>query len=226
MEQSDFEWRITDTETAGLEGGVCDVAVRAIDKDFNLLWERESLIDPERPISPGASGVHGIVDEMVVDMPTLQEYVDVYGNPFTSERLVVVGHNIQFDIRMLGAVLPVPHRKLCTLKLAKLVWPEGMDDYKLQTLRYTFRLEAGDAHRAMGDVITCHSLLKVAGEKLGTDMYGLMDFCRKPLPKTTKFPCGKHKGTMLKDLPGSYVSWALVNMTNLDDDLKEALQAL
>ena len=216
---------VFDTETASMEGGVCDLAIARIDENFDVVWSIESLIDPERPISPSAMGIHHITNEMVAYEPTLSEFVGLHGNPFDRDGLVVAGHNVAFDCRMVADILPQKYRKLCTLKLARAVWP-GLEDHKLQTLRYHFGLKAGDAHRAMGDVITCVSLIRLIAETKGWSLADMIDESRKPMSPETKLTFGKHKGTKLKDLPKSYISWALREMQNLDPDMREAFEAL
>lgn len=220
-----FEIDVMDTETASLEGGVCDLAIVTIDNDFNVVRQYESLIDPERKISPAAMGIHHITDAMVYDKPTLSEYMDMIGHPFDRGDLIVSGHNVQFDCRMVKAVLPQMYAKLCTLKLARLMYANGeVDNHQLQTLRYSFGLEAGPAHRAMGDVITCISFLKHATQVLNTDLQGVFAYVRKPLSLDTKLTFGKHKGTPLRDLPKSYIHW-LLDLKDLDPDIREALTA-
>lgn len=215
---------VLDTETASLQGGVCDLAIAKINENLEVEWSVESLIDPEVPISASASGIHHITDEMVWDQPTLSEFMEMHNHPLGSDDLVVIGHNVQFDCRMLGVHLPETYRKLCTLKLARNMWPE-LENHKLQTLRYQFKLDAGTAHRAMGDVMTCISLLRYVAELKGTDLAGVMELARKPLSPDTKFPFGKHKGTPLKNVPKSYVRWVL-EKTEIDPDLREALASL
>jgi len=220
MEQRLF---ITDTETAGLEGGVCDLAIVELNENLDIVYQVEHLIDPERPISPSAMGVHHITNEMVEFEPTLSEFMDMSGNPFkASENPIICGHNIAFDVRMLGEHIPPVHTRLCTLKLAKLVWPDA-ENHKLQTLRYLHGLEAGDAHRAMGDVITCISLLRLVAEQRSLDVDDLLALVKRPISLETKLTFGKHKGTKLGDLPATYVHWLLHKADNLDPDLREAL---
>lgn len=219
----DVRFVVADTETASLQGGVCDLAIAIVDKDLNVLWEAESLIDPERPILPAASGIHHITDDMVWQSPTLAEFMEMTGHPFAHPNLVVAGHNIQFDCRMLADVLPPQYERLCTLKLARNHYPE-LSDHKLQTIRYAFKLSAGTAHRAMGDVMTCISFLRMMCEAKQTDMHGLMHLCRLPLSLDSRMPFGKHKDTKLRDIPISYVRW-LVEKTELDPDLHEALSS-
>lgn len=213
---------VADTETAGLDGGVCDIAIAVIDQDFQILWQVESLIDPERPIKPSASGVHGITNDMVQYEPTLAEFMELHSHPF--QRMEIIGgHNIGFDCRMLTGHLPDSYAKLDTLRLARNFWPDGLDDHKLQTLRYTFDLDAGTAHRAMGDVVTCISLLKYMAREQNTDLAGLVELSKRPVSLDTRISFGKHKGTKLKDLDKGYVQWLLNKADNLDPDLREAL---
>lgn len=215
---------VFDTETAGLSGGVCDIAIATIDEDFKVVQTIESLIDPERPIEPGASGVHHITDDMVVDAPTLAEFMQMHRQPFNRQGLVVCGHNVQFDIRMCQAHLPIGVKKICTLKLARTAFPD-MQDHKLQTLRYALKLEAGDAHRAMGDVVTCISLLRRLNQTKGWSLQKMLELSAAPISLNTKFPFGKHKGTPIKDVPRSYCSWALANL-DLEEDLRAALTSV
>lgn len=214
---------VFDTETASLEGGVCDIAIVQIDRNFNVLWEAESLIDPERPISPTASGIHHITDDMVWDKPTLGEFMEMHGYPWRRSDLVMSGHNVRFDVRVCREHIPAEVVLLDTLKLARNFWPDA-ENHQLQTLRYMHRIKGGDAaHRAMGDVVTCINLLKHMAFEKNTDLVGLLELSRTPLSLDTKFPFGKHKGVKLRDIPRSYCQWLLDNVHDLDPDLREAV---
>lgn len=216
---------VLDTETASLDGGIVELAFASVTPDLRVIEQHCSLIDPERPISPAARGVHGISDADVYTAPTLREYMHMRGQPFASPDLVVIAHNAPFDRRMLADVLPASHKAICTLKLARLAWPE-LENHKLQTLRWALDIEVGDAHRAAGDVNTTLGLLGRLCEVNKTDLHGLLELSSKALPPTTLMSFGKHKGTALKDLPKSYVSWLLDPVRAIDPDLKQALQAL
>jgi exodeoxyribonuclease X len=215
---------IVDTETAGLDGGVCDFAIVTINEEFQVVRSLESLIDPERPISPAAMGIHHITNEMVEFEPTMSEFLGLNPDVF-SDGMVVAGHNVAFDCRMLAAHLPKGYSKLCTLRLARELWPE-MDNHQLQTIRYTFGLEAGPAHRAMGDVITCVSLLRHINSQFGLTLAQMVEQCSRTLPLSYRLTFGKHKGTALRDLPKSYVRWMLDKADSLDPDLRTALSPL
>lgn len=217
------ELLLFDTETASIKGGVCDIAIVIIDENLNVVWEAESLIDPERPIEPSAQGIHHISDDMVIDQPTLAEFMEIYGYPFKRPGVAFGGHNVQFDLRMTQPHLPENYRTLCTMKLARNLWPDA-ENVKLQTLRYMFKLDGGEAHRAMGDVRVCLSLLRMVADQRGIGLTGLLELARKPISLDNKMPFGKHRGEKLRDLPKSYVTWLLGNATELDPDLREALQ--
>lgn len=216
---------VFDTETASLEGGVCEIAIARINENFEVVWEAQSLIDPEREITPSSMGIHHITNEMVRDEPTLSQFMELQGYPFRRDELVVAGHNTDFDCRMVAAELPQLYRKICTFRLARNLWPDN-ENHKLQTLRYQFRLDAGTAHRAMGDVLAAVNLLRLCAQKADTDLPGLIELCKKPMSPETKIGFGKHRGTKLKDLPSSYVSWLLNKADNLDPDMRLALEAL
>ncbi len=204
---------VLDTETASLTHGVVDIALACVDEDFQVYWKIESLIDPECEISP---------QEMVWDQPTLEEFMRAHRYPL-SDVDVIVGHKIDFDIRFVRDYLPERFEVIDTLKLSRHLWPDA-ENHKLQTLRYTFGLDAGSAHRAMGDVITTISLARHICEEVGTDAQGLLQLMNAPLPLTTRIKFGKHKGERLCDLPLNYVRW-LVDKADIEPDLREALAA-
>jgi exodeoxyribonuclease X len=215
---------LLDTETAGLEGGVCDLAMIELDSQLNVVNSWEALIDPERPIGAKASEIHGITDDMVADEPTLSEFMELAGWPLQCEDLLVIAYNVAFDAKMLAAVLPPKHRTFCALKLARGVFPD-MPNHKLQTIREKLDLDGGTAHRAMGDVETTLSFLRHVAALKQTDLLGLLELNKVPVTPDTRWPFGKHKGVRLKDTPKDYVKWAVANMT-LEPDFRATLAAL
>lgn len=218
---------VIDTETASLKGPVCDFAAIEINEELEVLREIESLIDPQRPMAPAAQAIHGITDAMVADAPTMAEYVEHFGNPFiTDKELILVGHNVQFDCRMLADLLPEKYTKVCTLRMARNLWPDLNDEeqnHKLGTLAVMFGLKTGPAHRAMGDTVTCLELLRfIADETKVSSFAELVALGTRTLSLETKMSFGKHRGMKLKDLPSSYVSWCLAQK-DMDPDLLAAL---
>lgn len=219
---------IFDTETSGLgpKDGVCELAYCEIDRKGNVVEKGHSLIDPGVPISPSATGVHGIFDKDVTDSPTLEEYMTVVHEipPFFGDEVIFIAHNARFDWKFLKDWIN-SETQLCTLRLARKVWPES-PDHKAQTLRVYLGLpfDRGDAHSAAGDVEVVRLMLVKAMEQLDCTLDELIELSAAPI-KIEVFPFGKHKGLKMADLPKQYVKWALANL-DLDSDLKKALEAL
>lgn len=218
---------VLDTETSGLQPpiGVCECAFIELDPlTLSEIGRYHSLIDPEVAISPSASGIHRITDDMVVNEPTLQEWFEiVLGNPFAGQEVVMVAHNAPFDYPLvkvhLGSSLP-----LCTLKLARMVYPDA-PDHKLATLKYLLKLgQGGHSHSALADVEDCADLLRRCQDELGLSIDQLVAEANKPR-FIDKMPFGKHKGLPIKEVPRSYLSW-LKKQDNIDGDLLYTLSQL
>jgi len=161
---------------------------------------------------------------MVAHMPTMHEFFyEMLGDPFGYGDILFCAHNAAYDLPMVKPHIGNLVGTLCTLKLARRIYPDA-ENHKLQTLRYTFGLDAGDAHRAMGDVVATHALLKQMVRDTSMGVLDLHAWVNQPqVVDTINF--GKHKGCKLKDLPKNYVTW-LLGLDNLDDDLRFSLQQL
>ena len=71
----------------------------------------------------------------------------------------LVGHNVDFDLSFLERAGLQPGRaSLDTVELASIVWPRA-SSYALQRLAADLRIDAGAAHRALDDALTCAALL-------------------------------------------------------------------
>jgi exodeoxyribonuclease X len=216
-----FRALVADTETTGAEAAdrPCEVAWLEIDENLEIIDERHSRIDPERPISAGASGIHGITDDDVVDAPTMKEYfTEILGSTFFApdDEVLLIAHNVAFDRRMLKDYMPITE-ELCTLRLARRTWPDA-ENHKLATLMFLLKLKRGESHSATGDVSTCHDLLRRIVEKSGKSLQELINDAVQPIfvPKMT---FGAHKGKPLAKVPFSYVTW-LLGKDNVDKDLR------
>ena len=218
----------TDTETATMTGPIVDLALIEINENLDIIGTYESLVDPIVPIAPAAQAIHGISQAMVADAPTMPELLARDGNPFGSEPFIIVGHNVQFDCRMMAAegLMPNDYTKVCTLRMARNLWPdidEARENHKLGTLAIMFGLQTGPAHRAMGDAITCLNLLRFIADHAGVSSFEeLVALGQRSLSLETKITFGKHRGMKLKDLPKSYCQWVCAQ-TDMDPDLRAAL---
>lgn len=212
---------ILDTETAGLNDPVCEIAWIEIDENMNVLNRVYSLIDPEVPIKPGASGVHGITNVDVCDSPTLPEFFEyIVPGAFDDDQIIIIAHNASYDVKYVKPYIKDYLGSLCTLKLARRFFPDS-DDHKLQTLRFYLGLDGGGAHSAAGDTEVTFGLLQKIVEVSGLGLAELFDLSNQKRI-VEKIGFGKHKGKRLVDLPPDYVEWLLA-LDNLDEDIRFTL---
>lgn len=216
---------VLDTETTGLKPpiGVCELSYIEINPDTMMEIGRfRSHVNPQLPISPSASGTHRITNDMVADKPTLEEiFVDVLQNQFAHGPVLMIAHNAAYDYPLVKQYLP-KSLTLCTLKLARTVYPEA-ENHKLSTLKYMLNLGTGGfSHSAEADVEDTLDLLRDIMAKTGKTLAELLDMQNQPLIHTV-MPFGKHKGVKLVELSSSYISW-LVKQPSMDKDLLNSLR--
>lgn len=160
----DIEFAVVDVETTGLSPAfgdrVCEIAV--IHAQGNK--ERSTfatLINPGRPISPGAAEVNGITPAMVAKAPAFQDVA-----PEIVQRLagrVFVAHNAPFDLGFLVAefqrlCLPLPFTHVVdTLVLARRYY--AFSSNSLGAVAEQLNISYPHRHRALQDArITCQVL--------------------------------------------------------------------
>jgi len=221
---------VGDTETSGLskKDGICELGFIEINHNLEVIADWHSLIDPECPISPSASGTNGITDADVEFEPTMPEAMKILEEKFgLFEQILLVAHNAPFDCRFLAPYWGITNT-LCTVNLARKVFPDA-PDHRLMTLRFYLNLEVDmkgieGAHRAMGDTMVLFALLKRLIEESGYDLYELLGYAARPA-KVTHMTFGEHKGKKLEDIPAKYRKW-LLTLGNLEDGIRIALNNL
>jgi len=153
---------VIDVETTGfspVRDRIVEVACAVVEGD-RVVERWATLVDPEVPIPPQATAIHGITDEMVADAPSLSAALRPARR--LCEGRVVAAHCAGFDLSFLGA--SIGSEALCTMRLARALFPEAQN-HKNQTLRRFLDVDgiAGerfDAHRALGDaVVSAHVLI-------------------------------------------------------------------
>jgi DNA polymerase-3 subunit epsilon len=100
----DAPYVAVDVETTGIEAGdghrICEIALLRFLRG-NVIDSLVSLVNPLRPISPGASAVNGITDRMVADAPL---FIDLLPGILSFiDNDVLVFHNAPFDLSFLRA---------------------------------------------------------------------------------------------------------------------------
>lgn len=219
---------LADTETTGVKATdrVCELAWIEVDSDLNTVSSGYSLINPEMPIHYAASAVNGITDAMVADSPTLEQYMVASGFPLSGEDVVLVAHNCSFDHRFLKDFMHENAKTLCTLKAARVIYPDA-ENHKQATLAAMLGIQVAreKAHSADGDLDVLAQLIKCLCRDAECSLEELLHIQNIP-KKVTKIQFGKHRGKNLSDLPNDYVSWLLNKCDNLDPDLRASLVAL
>lgn len=217
---------ILDTETTGTdpqEDQVIELAhiklpattVELFGCDLDALDHFHQRYLPSVPIKLGAQAVHNIVLSDLAGCPPADVLsIDQHGID------LMIGHNIDFDWRMLGE--PEVAR-ICTLALSRFLFPDA-DSHTQSAMLYMIARRSGreadmrerlkNAHAALDDIRNCAILLKFllqqaskAGHNVSTwqAVYELSETARVP----TIMGFGKHKGTPIErgQLDASYVQW-------------------
>lgn len=214
---------IGDTETPGLDPALspCEVGLREIDPDtLETVWEIGSLIDCQCDIHPEAEAIHGISREMLVDEPTMQEFVDYrLDGRFAGRDIVLIAHNASFDKPRLDPIGSIT-TSICTLFHARQLIPKSVvGNHKLQTLRAHFGYPENDAHRALDDVDTTHRLLRDLLKMSGRT---LRDFAATQQTTVHRMPWGQHAGKLMLEVPTSYLQW-LQSRPDLEPNLRRSV---
>lgn len=215
---------IADTETTGLAKpiGIVEVAMRQICPiTLDTIREWSSLIDPELPISEGASNIHGITADMVADEPTMPEFMQYrVDGALDNHDIVFIAHNVNYDLPLVAPHVPNIKSSICTLFWSR-QWIKDSANHKLETLREHFGLPASTAHRAPGDVNTTNHLLRKLLEISGKT---LPELAALSLQEQTihVMPFGRHKGQLIMTLPKDYIDYMLT--LELEKNLRTSLE--
>ena len=212
-----------DTETTGLPPSYrcCEIAWIEIDSDLRIIAQEETLIDPEIPIPPEVSAIHGIYDKDVRNAPTLKEYKDWILKDRLSGPVTLIAHQASFDSPFFRELVNV-EKDFCTLAFSRFLWPLAKN-HKLQTLREEFgiKVEAA-AHSALGDLVVLLELLKIQLQSAGQT---LEQACAVGPRTLSVMPFGAHKGKAMSSVPSGYREW-LLKQPDTHQDIKHTLSQL
>lgn len=214
-----MSYYLIDTETTGLDSPIraVEVAWLHVGDKMEVLDTFVTKVNPGRPITVGASEIHGIYEQDVAQCPTVDQVVSALPKPF-----VAIGHNVAFDLRVLAEHIEW-NGDICTLALARR-WLPNAPNHKLPTLKEYLGLSEQKSHSALGDCFTALEVLKVCADKAGRDLKGLLEL--ESIPKMLpKMPFGMHKGKPFHEVPASYREW-LLGKGDLHKDLEYTLKKL
>lgn len=242
---------VIDTETTNLDANVAEICEVATAQFNGFEWVgQSSFYGTREPIPHKASAKNHISQRMLVGKPLFLEDQNASKGIMSYDTTdYYVAHNSFYDESVLKKAfnanqLVFDKKFICTMRLADKLYGDRMELRNLSYLRYFLELNVPDtvvAHRALDDVIVTACLFEQeVKDGLEAGLLGntndinkeIYDLCWAPQP-ITKFPFGKHKGELLKDIPTDYYIWAINNMDALNEkselydiDLAAAVAAL
>lgn len=155
-------YAVVDVETTGFSPAndrIVEIACVCVDGD-RVVDRWSTLVDPEIPIPPRTTAVHGITDAMVRGAPTIDRALTQLRR--RSATRTFVAHYARFDLSFLSRLRT--RRAICTMRLARALFPNA-PNHKNQTLREVLQIDRlidGElsAHRALDDaLVTAHVLI-------------------------------------------------------------------
>jgi DNA polymerase-3 subunit epsilon len=220
-----------DLETTGINLGsdrIVEIAIVKIMPDGSKLVKRK-LINPEKPIPPQTTEIHGITNEMVKDAPTfrqaaneIKQFLDncdisgynsnKFDNPLLVEEFLRVEQDFKIDSRRLLDVQKIFHMmEPRTLSAAvKFYCDKELTDAHSAEADATATWEVLDAQLAKYPQLgnNLESIFKVIGEE------EVVDFARRMVVIEGKivFNFGKHKGKEVEKVlmhERSYYDWMM-----------------
>jgi DNA polymerase III epsilon subunit family exonuclease len=160
-----------DVETTGLSpwfgDRICEIAVIRCAGD-KVIDQYDCLLNPERPLSPGAARVNGLKDS---DLKKACRFMDIAERVLgIAKDAVIVCHNVPFDLGFLSSELGRINKHLPsvltldTLEIAREYF--DFDSNSLQSIAHWLDIEVTGKHRALDDVFTTREVLQYFSRKL------------------------------------------------------------
>jgi DNA polymerase-3 subunit epsilon len=198
---TDIPLSIVDVETTGQSaayGRLIEVAVIRLESG-NVVKTFESLVNPERFISPVIEGLTGISNGDVAEAPKFSEIARKLYKIL--DGAVFVAHNARFDYSFIksefGALgIPFTAKCLCTVRLSRKLFSEHRR-HDLSSLIERHGLPCDSRHRAMGDAKAVLEFLRHIGREIDAPH---LEKAFQDILKSSSLPAGVEK-TMLDGLP-------------------------
>jgi exodeoxyribonuclease X len=210
---------IFDTETTGLDAPeIIEAAWMEVRSLSPLSYGEnfEQRYKPSKPIGLAALATHHILDEELADCPPSASFKIPDGLEY------LIGHNVDFDWNVIGSP---DVRRICTLSLARAVWPELESHSQGAILYFLDRKNAKErlqnAHSASADIQICATILEHICRDRGIDSLEALWQKSEEARIPTHMPFGKHKGMPIVDVPRDYARW-LLDQPNVDPFVRRA----
>jgi DNA polymerase III epsilon subunit family exonuclease len=156
---------VFDLETTGKNPEKCGIVEIAAVKIENgkKIDEFHSLINPGIPIEEAAQAVHNISDSDIKSSPSIEEIWPKF-EKFIGRDLLIAHNGYAFDFKILDRVAKELNRtklkniRYDSLILARNLFPSAQNSIDGLVDRY--KLDAGQRHRALDDVIVLHEIFQ------------------------------------------------------------------
>lgn len=152
-----------DTETTGLNAENCRIIeIGAVKFNSSGVISRfNTLINPQQTIPFQITQITHIDDSMVKDKPVINEilsdFIDFLGDS------IVIGHNVQFDLRFLKAECErngfdvIKNKVIDVLQFCRWAFPDS-GKYNQAFMAERFGIDVTQAHRAYDDAFVCGNI--------------------------------------------------------------------
>jgi exodeoxyribonuclease X len=216
---------VIDTETNGRDpADVIELAyLEMSEKGLGRISDVSSRrFKPSKGSTVGALSTHHILDYELADCKPSAEA------RLPEDTTHIVGHQVDYDWEALGKP---GIKRICTLAIARALYPK-LDSHRLGAMLYHLvdedeaRERLKDAHSAAADVLNCFLILQLMIDDCSLQLpsadslWEFSEKCRIP----TVMPFGKHRGTLIADLPLDYKSWCL-RQKDMDEYVVKAIKA-
>jgi len=160
---SNARFAFLDLETTGLSAWfgdrVCEVGI-VISEGKRIKEQYQQLVNPERPLSPGAMSTNGLTDDDLSSAPAFAEVAEsVIG---LVKNAVVVSHNAKFDMQFLDSEfkrldrdIQIPNL-IDTLMLARQYYE--LSSYSLTAIAEAFQVPMTNAHHALNGALMARGI--------------------------------------------------------------------
>lgn len=210
---------VVDVETARgaehTENAACQLAiVRMTGLEIVDRWA--GLVNPEMPIDPEMTAIHGIDDQAVREAPTMANLMQSERVRTLLDDATPVAFNASFDRRF----VPLTNRWLCSMRLLHHLDP-GQDAYDLSSAAERWDVPLFRAHDADEDALAAALLTgklihRYSEQGAANDVDALLNFAEAPI-RHEKVAFGQFKGAAYRTLPSDYLQWILTGSAMASD---------
>jgi DNA polymerase-3 subunit epsilon len=200
---------VVDLETTGLTARrdrIIEIAAVRV-HDGCVVDQWHTLVNPGITIAPLITALTGITAGMAADAPAFDSVSDTF-RTFVGDA-VLVAHNAAFDLgflraelaRLDGATVSLPAETLCTLKLARRLFP-GLPSHSLEALIQSLGLPVRRHHRALPDALATADLLSHLIRRAAQDgIRAWVELRQRANSPKRRRPLGTYERDRARELP-------------------------